>query len=170
MKVELGRRGGVCTVDAEQFIPCPLEEVFSFFAEAQNLQAITPHWLHFEILTPLPITMRAGAWIDYRLRLRGIPIRWRTEITEWEPPLRFVDVQRRGPYRLWRHEHTFERRDGGTLARDHVDYRVFGGALVDRLFVRPDVRKIFAYRQRVLSHYFEACAGSARRPAPVPGR
>ncbi len=165
MSVVLGRRGGVRTLDAELFIPRPLPEVFAFFAEAPNLQALTPRWLHFEILTPLPIAMRAGALIDYRLRLRGIPLRWRTEITVWEPPHRFVDVQRRGPYRLWRHEHTFEERDGGTLVRDHVDYKVFGGALVDRLFVRPDVRRIFAYRQCVLRRYFEGCTTPHAVPA-----
>lgn len=155
MSVVLGRRNGVFTIDAEQFVPRPVPEVFAFFAEAQNLQTITPHWLHFEILTPLPIEMKQGTLIDYRLRLRGLPIRWRTKIAAWEPPSRFVDLQQRGPYLLWEHEHTFEPRDGGTLVRDHVDYRVFGGVLVNRLFVRRDVQTIFSYRQCVLSHYFK---------------
>ncbi|MBP7149718.1 MAG: SRPBCC family protein [Acidobacteria bacterium] len=144
--VALGRREGSTTVDAEFFLARSADEVFAFFAEVQNLQAITPAWLDFRIVTSLPIEMRAGAIIDYRLRVRGIPLRWKTEITAWEPPRRFVDVQRRGPYLSWEHEDTFEARDGRTLVRDRVEYRVFGGAWIDRLFVAPDVRRIFIHR------------------------
>src|SRR5579871_5848818 len=89
----------------EQFLPRPLEEVFPFFADAGNLPILTPPWLHFHILTTRPIEMRRGALIDYRLRIHGLPIRWQSEIVEWDPPHRFVDEQRRGPYRLWHHEH-----------------------------------------------------------------
>jgi ligand-binding SRPBCC domain-containing protein len=138
----------------EQWLPRPRAEVFPFFADARNLEAITPPWLNFVILTPGEIPMRPGALIDYRLRIRGIPVRWRTEITAWEPPFRFVDEQRRGPYRLWRHTHEFEERDGGTLCRDRVEYAVPGGALVDWLFVQRDVRRIFNYRAEVLQRYF----------------
>lgn len=128
------------------WLPRPIEEVFDFFSDARNLEALTPPTLRFEILTPSPIRMEVGTLIDYKLRLRGIPIRWRSEITAWEPPHRFVDEQIRGPYRLWAHEHTFAERDGGTLTRDVVKYAVHGGALVNRVFVERDVRKIFEYR------------------------
>ena len=146
----------IFTFQAELWLPRPRDEVFAFFADAGNLQAITPPWVHFEILTPAPIPMRAGALIDYRIRVHGLPLRWRTEITEWAPPHRFVDVQRRGPYAFWEHTHTFEERDGGTLCRDLVRYRPRGGALVHRLFVRRDVERIFEYRRQCLLERFPA--------------
>lgn len=136
----------VFTLRNEVWLPRPIGEVFEFFADAHNLEMLTPPTLRFEILTPSPIRMAVGAMIDYKLRLRGIPIRWQSEITAWEPPHRFVDEQRRGPYSLWVHEHTFETKDGGTLARDMVEYAVPGGALVNRMFVARDVRGIFEYR------------------------
>lgn len=135
-------------LQTELWLPRPREEVFPFFAEARNLETLTPPWLQFEVLTPAPIEMRAGTLIDYRIRVHGIPIRWRTEIAEWLPPHRFVDVQLRGPYTLWHHTHTFEDRDGGTLCGDQVRYRPRGGALTNWLFVRRDVEKIFRYRQQ----------------------
>lgn len=138
----------------ELWLPLPPEKLFPFFADAANLDALTPPWLNFQIVTPLPVTMRAGTLIDYRLRLRGVPIRWRTQIKVWEPPCRFVDEQIRGPYRQWIHEHTFELRDGGTLARDVVHYATPFDFLVHRWLVRPDVEKIFAYRAEVLRKIF----------------
>jgi ligand-binding SRPBCC domain-containing protein len=140
--------------ECELWLPSPVERVFPFFADARNLERITPPFLRFRVLTPEPIEMRVGTLIDYRLRVHGLPLRWRSEITVWDPPHRFVDEQRRGPYRKWHHEHTFEPRDGGTLTRDRVEYAVPGGVLVDRLFVRRDVERIFAYRRRVLSELF----------------
>lgn len=134
-------------LDAELDLPRPREEVFAFFADPRNLEAITPPWLRFRIASEGPLEMRAGALIDYRLSLRGIPFGWRTLISAWEPPQRFVDEQLRGPYRLWRHEHRFEERPGGTRILDRVDYQVPGGALVERLLVRPDLERIFAWRQ-----------------------
>jgi len=128
----------------------PPESIFDFFADAANLEAITPPWLNFRILTPLPIVMGSGTLIDYQLRLHWIPIRWRTEIAEWEPPHRFVDQQLRGPYRLWRHTHTFEATPNGTLMTDNVEYSVLGGRLLNRWFVEPDLKKIFAYRRQCL--------------------
>ena len=152
--IRLGRpAGGVFTLTSEQELPRPLPEVFAFFADAGNLDTLTPGWLRFEILTP-PVPMRGGALIDYRLRLRGLPIRWQSEITEWSPPHRFVDEQRRGPYRLWQHTHTFAAVEGGTVVGDLVRSRVIGGALANAVFVKRDLFKIFAYRQQKLAELF----------------
>lgn len=135
-------------------LPRPRPEIFAFFADAGNLDALTPPWLHFRIDTPLPLDMRAGALLDYRLRVHGLPIRWRSEITAWDPPRRFVDEQIRGPYRLWVHEHTFEE-DGPetTLVGDHVRYAVPFGALANLLVAR-DVQAIFRYREEKLREIF----------------
>lgn len=141
---------------SELWLPLPPEELFPFFADAANLDAITPPWLNFRVVTPPPIEMREGALIDYKLRVRGLPLRWRTRIIVWQPPHRFVDEQIRGPYRQWIHEHTFEAHDGGTLARDVVRYAVPFDFLAHRCFVRPDVEKIFAFRQEALRRRFPA--------------
>ena len=125
--------------------------MFGFFADAANLESITPPWLRFRIVTPQPIVMRAGTLIDYRLRLHGIPFGWQTKITDWEPSRRFVDQQVRGPYRCWIHEHTFEPARGGTLVRDSVTYRSLGGPLVHALLVGRDLRSIFRFRRQRLS-------------------
>ena len=152
--IRIGRKDGFCTVETCLSLPHPLEVVFPFFADAGNLETLTPPWLRFEILTPLPMVMRAGATIEYRLRLHGIPLRWQSEITVWEPPLRFVDEQRRGPYRRWIHEHTFTQCGNGCEMRDFVRYSVPGGWLVNLLFVQRDVRRIFEYRSRKLRGFF----------------
>ena len=137
-----------------QWLPRPRPEVFAFFADAHNLEYITPAFLHFQVLTSDRIEMRPGTLIDYRLRLRGVPLRWQSEITAWEPPRRFIDVQRRGPYRLWHHTHTFEEQDGGTMVRDEVIYRLPGPPLITRavnaLLVAPDTRRIFGFRHTAL--------------------
>lgn len=136
-----------------QTIPAPLERVFAFYADAANLEAITPPYLKFRITSPQPITMRPGVLIDYSLSLHGIPFSWRTEITDWEPGVRFVDRQVKGPYKQWIHEHTF-RPDpvdpARTIVNDHVRYAIYGGVLaepVHKVFVRPRLDAIFAYRQ-----------------------
>jgi len=147
-------------LEATQFLPHPGEAVFRFFADAFQLETITPHWLRFVVLTPAPITMRIGLRIDYRLRLHGVPVRWQSAISAWEPPVRFVDEQIRGPYRRWHHEHRFESVGGGTLCRDLVDYEVPGGPIVDRLFVRRDLRNIFRFRQRRMAELFAAVDAS----------
>lgn len=139
---------------AETWLPQPPEVVFPFFADAANLDAITPAWLDFKIVTPPPIIMRPGTLIDYRLRMRGFPLRWRTRISEWEPPFRFVDEQLRGPYLHWVHEHTFIPSQGGTLARDHIRYAVPFDWLVHRWLVRPDIERIFAHRLGALERHF----------------
>lgn len=146
----------VHTLETDQWLPRPLFEVFPFFSNAFNLERITPPLLRFRVTTSPPIEMRKGTVIDYRLRVHGVPVRWRSEITEWDPPHRFVDEQRRGPYRLWHHEHRFEERDGGTLCRDMVRYAAPGGPLVHKLLVERDVRKIFAFRSEVLNDIFQA--------------
>ncbi|MGA4643838.1 SRPBCC family protein [Limisphaera sp. 4302-co] len=141
---------------SELWLPVPRDKLFPFFADAANLETITPPWLRFRILTPPPIEMREGTLIDYRLRIHGVPIRWRTRISVWEPPRRFVDEQLRGPYRQWIHEHTFEPKGGGTLVRDHVRYAVLADWLLHRWLVRPDIERIFAYRSEVLRRLFGA--------------
>ena len=138
----------------ELWLPLPPAELFPFFADAGNLDAITPPWLNFHIVTPRPIEMRPGALIDYQLRVRGLPLRWRTLIKEWQPPHRFVDEQLRGPYRQWLHTHTFETRDGGTLARDVVHYAVPFDFIAHPLFVRRDIENIFSFRQQALREKF----------------
>ena len=110
-------------LERRQVVPVELEVAFSFFADAWNLEAITPPWLRFRILEA-PRTLRRGSLLAYRLRLFGVPIRWRTEITEWRPPLGFTDVQLAGPYRRWEHTHRLSRVDGGTEIYDHVLYRL----------------------------------------------
>jgi len=151
--------------ESEIWLPRPRREIFPFFADATNLERITPPWLSFRVISPTPVEMRTGALIDYRLRVHGLPLRWRTRIEEWIPPGRFVDRQLRGPYRLWLHTHTFEERDGGTLCRDLVRYAVPGGAWIDRLFVRRDVERIFAFRAAALRRIFGApdATNGARR-------
>jgi len=149
---------------AEQWLPIARDELFPFFADAWNLQELTPPWMNFHIVTPRPITMRVGALIDYRLRVRGFPLRWRSEITAWEPPVRFVDEARQGPFRRWIHEHRFEPRDGGTLAIDRVRYAVPGGALINWLLVRHDVARIFAYRSAKLRELYLSPAAPLTSP------
>ncbi|UCC71407.1 MAG: SRPBCC family protein [Gemmatimonadota bacterium] len=146
-------------LEARTRLSRPVDEVFDFFANAHNLELLTPPFLRFEIMTPDPTVLREGAIIDYRLRLRGIPVRWRSEITAWEPPHRFVDTQMRGPYRWWIHEHSFEPADGGTLMTDRVEYGVLGGALVNFLLVAPDLRRIWEYRDQEVRRHLELSSG-----------
>ena len=138
------------TLLRRQRLPGTPAEVFPFFGDALNLERITPPWLGFRVITPGPIAMEAGTLIEYRLRLHGMPLRWLTRIEAWEPPRRFVDVQLRGPYRSWRHEHTFAADgSGGTEMRDRVDYALpLGplGSLANAALVRRDLRRIFDHR------------------------
>jgi ligand-binding SRPBCC domain-containing protein len=140
---------------SELWLPKTSEEIFSFFGDARNLEIITPEWLQFEILTQEPIEMHSGTVIDYRISLHGIQLCWRTRIEVWEPPHRFIDLQIKGPYQRWHHEHIFESQDNGTMCRDHVRYAVLGGSLVDRLFVRRDIEKIFKFRRERLLTLFQ---------------
>lgn len=144
----------ILTLESGIWLPKLLKEVFPFFTDARNLELLTPPWLRFEVLEQSRNQITAGTRIGYRLRLRGIPIRWQSRISVWDPPKRFVDEQIRGPYRLWIHEHRFEERDGMTLAEDFVRYAVPGGRVVERLFVGRDVRRIFRYRRDRLQSIF----------------
>ena len=139
----------IYTLQREQSIPLAREQVFEFFADASNLERITPPWLGFHILTPRPIEMRAGTRIQYTLRWHGVPLRWITEITAWNPPHDFVDTQRRGPYRLWEHSHHFADDAGGTKMIDVVRYALplgFVGRLAHTIRVRRDLESIFDFR------------------------
>lgn len=146
-------------------VPGSLEEVFPFFADAGNLELLTPPWLSFHIVTPRPIMMRPGAIIDYRISLHGLPMRWRSEITAWQPPYRFVDEQRRGPYRLWIHEHTFTQDGADVVVADHVRYAVPGGPMLERLvhaaFVRHSLRRIFDFRVEAMRQHLTHTAAPA---------
>lgn len=144
---------------SELWLPLPPDKLFPFFADAANLQTLTPPWLNFKIVTPAPIAMREGTLIDYHLRVRGVPLRWRTRINVWQPPERFVDEQIRGPYRQWIHEHTFRPHAGGTLCDDWVHYAVPFDFVAHRWLVRPDIEKIFQFRASALRRLFsiDAC-------------
>jgi ligand-binding SRPBCC domain-containing protein len=140
-------------LEREQFIPRPLAGVFPFFADAGNLEAITPEFLHFRILTPRPIPMHPGSLIDYQIKLFGVPLRWQTRIEEFEAPSRFVDVQVRGPYKLWHHTHDFREVEGGTLMTDRVQYQLYLGplgSLADMVWVRRTLERIFDHRRQTI--------------------
>ena len=151
------------TLERTQLIPRPLAEVFPFFSDAGNLEAITPAFLQFKILTPRPIPMRAGTFIDYRIRLLGIPMHWRTQIESFDPPHRFTDIQIRGPYRLWHHTHEFLDVPEGTLMTDLVQYQMpLGpiGSLAHALWIRRTLERIFDYRFQKVA---ELLGGEGRR-------
>ena len=133
----------------ELWVPHPPPVVFDFFSRAENLERITPPWLRFRILTPAPLQMKQGAKIAYALRLRGIPLQWLTEIERWDPPAEFIDIQAKGPYKLWRHTHRFSQVEGGTSIVDIVHYALpfgFLGRIVHYLRVAHDLSDIFDYR------------------------
>jgi ligand-binding SRPBCC domain-containing protein len=135
----------------EQWIPLPMEEVFAFFADAKNLEAITPPWLGFQILSPEPIAMALGTLIEYQIRWHHFPMRWVTEIRSWDPPTSFMDVQLHGPYRLWEHTHRFQAVDGGTLISDVVRYALpvgLLGRMAHACVVKADLEGIFDYRAK----------------------
>jgi hypothetical protein len=154
----------IYTLRQEQWISRPLDEVFAFFSDARNLEAITPQWVGFKILSMSSDSIAEGTEIRYRIRLHGIPIQWRTEILKWDPPHSFVDVQRSGPYKLWEHTHRFQDHGSRTLMSDEVRYALpFGvlGRVAHWLKVGADVRKIFKYRRGRIDEYFSATCGGA---------
>jgi ligand-binding SRPBCC domain-containing protein len=142
------------SLQREQWIPRPMQDVFDFFADARNLEVITPPWLRFQIVSPEPIAMAPGTLIEYQLRWHRFPIRWVTEIRSWEPPTSFMDVQLHGPYRLWEHTHRFEVVEGGTRMSDVVRYALpfgFLGRMAHACMVNADLKGIFDYRARKVS-------------------
>ena len=153
-------------IERIQRVPRPLAEVFAFFSDAHNLEAITPDFMGFQILTPTPIVMAAGTRIDYQIRLAGIPVWWRTAIDIFEPERRFVDRQVRGPYRRWHHRHEFVPLGPATLVIDVVDYELpLGplGTLAHTLAVRATLERIFDHRRVVIARLFRAPADVTAR-------
>jgi hypothetical protein len=147
----------VHTFEAHQWVSSPIEQTFEFFADAANLEAITPPFLNFRILTQLPVEMRVGARIDYRIALYGLPMTWKTHIDQWEPGRSFIDRQLSGPYAQWIHLHTFEPSQGGTQLYDRVQYALPLDPLSrpgHPIFVRPTIERIFAYRRKVIADRF----------------
>jgi len=144
-------------LEREQLIPAPLEETFRFFQDPRNLAEITPGWLNLKIVHVDGLPVRAGSTFEYRIRWLGVPVRWRTLITEYEPGKRFIDVQTGGPYRSWRHEHVFEERRGHTTMRDRVEYELplrFLGTIAHKLLVARQLRYIFDYRAARIREVF----------------
>lgn len=174
MTVSITRAETGYRLHAEVRLARPIDQVFPFFADAHNLDRLTPPHLNFEILTPAPINMAPGTLIDYRIRLRALPMRWRTRITEWDPPHGFADEQLRGPYRWWIHRHRFIPDGDGTIMTDTVDYGVPGGPLaplINSLMVQRDVRRIFEYRTIAITEIFGPTAADlspAAHKAPTP--
>jgi ligand-binding SRPBCC domain-containing protein len=155
-------------LERSQIVPLPRADVFAFFADARNLEAITPRFLRFRILPPVPSTLEAGSRIDYRLSLFGVPFRWRTRIAAWEPGFRFVDVQERGPYALWQHTHTFVDVEGGTRVSDQVEYRLPLGAIGEvahPILVRRTLARVFDHRRDRVAELLGGAPPDARRAA-----
>jgi ligand-binding SRPBCC domain-containing protein len=156
------------TLRREQDLDGTPDEVFPFFSDAQNLEAITPPLLHFRVITPAPIQMQAGALIQYRLRLHGIPVSWKTLIQDWTPNRRFVDTQLSGPYALWHHTHTFDPLPGErTLMTDTIRYAIgFGplGAIAHRALVQRDLQAIFDYRREAIVPLLRRSVTSSELP------
>ncbi len=153
LSVTIVRRGTGYLLRSRQWVSAPPGECFEFFADARNLEALTPDFLRFRIVSPLPIEMRTGALIEYRLSLGGLPLRWLTRIDDWQPGRAFTDVQLRGPYAEWVHTHTFEPGATGTWVSDEVRYRLPLAplsSLAHALFVKPRLLAIFEFRSSMM--------------------
>jgi len=153
------------TLERTQTLACPLDDVFAFFEKPENLARITPRSLGFEILTPSPIAMKSGAVIDYTIKVLGVRQHWTTLITDYSPPHGFVDVQLKGPYTFWHHTHSFETVPGGTRMTDRVRYLLpFGplGRIAHALFVKKQLARTFAHRERMIREQFGAASVAAK--------
>jgi ligand-binding SRPBCC domain-containing protein len=172
--LELGNHsveGQFHSLERTQRIDCSIDEVFEFFADAGNLEALTPSFLHFRILTPLPIEMKQGSRIDYALRLFAIPLRWRTRIAEWVPGRRFTDEQESGPFKVWSHTHEFEDCADHVLMRDRVHYMLPLGAigrLLHALVIERTLVAIFDFRSRAIAELLGSTAGDAQHSEQSP--
>ena len=148
------------TLKKEQIIPRNILDVFDFFSKPENLSVITPSKMGFKILTPSPIEMKEGALIDYTVKIIGLPIRWTTLITKYDPPNLFIDQQLKGPYSMWHHTHNFKKlNDKETLIEDIVVYSVpysFIGGLIHSLYIKRDLEKIFSYRSKKIKEIFNS--------------
>ncbi len=161
------------TIERKQLVHRPLDEVFAFFSRPENLGVLTPKEVGFRILTPSPIAMQSGAVIDYTIRVFGIRTRWTTLITDFVPRSRFVDVQLKGPYAYWHHEHRFTETDDGTLITDVIHYAMplgFLGSIVQRLFVKPRLNVIFNYRADEIEKLFQQLPDSRQNIHTVKGK
>ena len=141
-------------LSTEQYIAYPIDEVFNFYSEAKNLNLITPPFLDFNILSQSSVIVEEGTIFKYRLKIHGVPVRWKSLIKEWLPPNKFVDIQLRGPYLKWHHIHSFSSLGDKTKVTDKVEYIVPGGALIHNLFVKKDLLNIFNYRKKALNNFF----------------
>jgi hypothetical protein len=159
MSLHIARSANGYVLTQKQVVPASLEVVWAFFSNAENLEQLTPPFLRFKILTPCPIEMKPGTLIDYRIKLFGVPLRWRTHISECHEPQRFVDEQIRGPYSRWHHEHSFVAVDGGTEITDRVEYRLplrGLGQMVHRVFIHRTLSDIFTYRASTIDTIFSS--------------
>ena len=150
-------RKGLHFLETEALLPATIDDVFAFFANAENLEPITPPELAFRILTPTPIVMQEGTILDYRLQLFGVPFRWRTLIRQWQPNKQFIDEQVRGPYSKWTHLHTFSETADGTHMKDRVEYRLplWPAGTIALPLVRRQLDHIFRYRAGVMRQMLE---------------
>lgn len=159
-------------LERQQLLPAGIDRAFDFFSKAENLEAITPAFLNFEITTPTPIEMEVGTLIRYKLRLRGIPIRWLTRIDEWNPPHGFIDRQLRGPYALWHHTHTFAAVDDHhTSMTDRVRYGLpLGplGMIAREVLVKRNLDRIFDHRRAKIEEMLAAGEVGSVRESPEP--
>ena len=154
-------------LDCALIVPRTMEETFAVFEDPRNLARITPSWLNFRIRTPEPIVMAHGLVLDYRIKWLGIPMPWRTLITSYDPPFRFVDEQRRGPFSLWRHVHTFREVSGGVEVADAVDYQLpLGplGTLAHSALVGRQLLAIFRFRQKAIGEILDASGKTIQEP------
>ncbi len=142
------------------WLPISRRQAFEFLSDARHLERLTPPWFRLLPLTPLPVEMEIGRTIDYLLRWRRLPLRWRSRVTAWDPPRRFTYEQEHGPYRLFRHDHLYRARNGGTAVVEEVSFAAPGGWLMHKLLVEPELRRIFTFRQQVLERLFDREGGS----------